>query len=493
MKNNQNKLNIKDFVLKYKLSFILVLLFTIFIYGIKLYHYSISIDTEAIINSFNAQIMAWNSINRFSLMFLKYIFHLNPFNYYISNSVMIFFFFLSTYCLYYIIYKYSNHKPSNLKIALFNMLIISSPIFAEQFNFTLQCAEVAISLFIFDIGLILFFKYISSHNILFIVFSILCFTVCLGCYQSFMTLLISILIFYLLINYKFDKKIKDYLFYFVSSLIVIIATFILYTIISKTVMNIYNIASSNYLKDQITWFSVPVFYNLKRLIIYGGEVILGYGPFYSLSYLLCFIIIIINIIKHKHNLFYIFINILCLLSPFTLSILLGTPEAIRAQIGLPIIVSLVITFMNNIHYKNIMITIVIIIITSQTYNTLTLLHDDYIRYTYDFHLAQDIIKKIDYGIDNKKIIFIGHIKDYSKLKKGEVLGRSFFNWDIDSPLGINGRAIGFMNTLGYDLENPTLEEYNLAKELSLKKHLTIYPDRKSIYKYKNLIIINLSK
>ena len=489
---NNNKLTIKQFIIKYKLSFILTFLLTFILYGIKLMTYSISIDTEIIINSYNEVMNYWLSINRFTLILLKKFLHLKPFNYYQSISIMIIFFSLSIYYLYYIIYKYSNdHQPSNLKIILFNFLIISSQIFAEQFNLTLQCAEIAISLFIFDIGISLYFRYFKTQRKILLIGSILCFTLCLGCYQTFMNLLITLLIFYLLINYSKDqqKKVRRYI---VISFITIILTFLLYSIISKIMIDIQNLTSNNYLLEQITWFSKPITYNIIVLIKYMVKVFIGYGIFYSLSYLLSFIIITINIMKNKQNKFYILLNILCLLSPFLLSILLGTPEATRAQLTLPIITSLVIIFINSSTKKKIITLLTILIIIIQAYNTLTLLHDDSIRYEEDKKMANDIIKKVGSNIKNKKIIFVGHKNNNSKLKKGDSLGASFFNWDVESIYGINIRAIGFMKTLGYKLENPTLEEYYLAKKISLEKNLTTYPNNNSIYQYENLIIIKLS-
>ena len=77
-----NKLGLKDFVIKYKMVLMIIFLFTFFVYGVKLMFYSISIDTEVIINDFDSQIMNWNSINRFSLMIIKGLLHLKPFNYF---------------------------------------------------------------------------------------------------------------------------------------------------------------------------------------------------------------------------------------------------------------------------------------------------------------------------------------------------------------------------------------------------------------------------
>lgn len=492
MEKTNQKLNIKEFIWQYKLSLICTNLFTLLLYGIKLIHYSISIDTEIIINSYSSMMTSWLSIQRFTLVFLKYILHLNPFKYYLANSLMIIFFSISTYFLYYIIYKNSNDQPNNLKILLFTTLVISSPIFAEQFNFTLQCAEVAISLFIFDIGLSLYFKYINKNNILLLISSILCFTLCLGTYQTFMTILISLLIFYLLINYKPNHPNKNIKKYIITSFVVIITSFLLYNLISKIVMHTFKLTSSSYLTNQISWLSKPITYNIIILIKYITKVFLGYGTFYSLSYFLSFIIISNNIQQYKQDKFYILINILCLLSPFLLSILLGTPEATRAQMTLPLLTPLIITFLNNLKYKKTITTITIIIMISQTITTITLLYNNDINYQKDKKLAENIMKEIEPNLENHKLVLVGHTTPKNNFIKGDSLGASFFNWDTNTPYGTNARAIGFMNTLGYHLEYPTIEEYELAKTIAKEQNLTTYPDKNSIYSHQNLIIIKLS-
>ena len=81
-----------NFIKVHKTSFILTTFFTFIIYGIKLFNYSISIDTEVIISNYKYLLNSWYGIGRFSLGFLKFILGLTPFNYYLSNVLMILFF-----------------------------------------------------------------------------------------------------------------------------------------------------------------------------------------------------------------------------------------------------------------------------------------------------------------------------------------------------------------------------------------------------------------
>ena len=232
-------------------------------------------------------------------------------------------------------------RASNGNIILFTFSIISSPILAEQFNFTLQCAEVAISLFIFDVGLFFFFR--SFQRRVWIIIAILCFTG-LGCYQTFMTLLIAMLVANLLMINQERISWRENRNYIIWSIVTVFVSFVLYSIISKLVNYQLGIVSTSYLKEQILWFSNPILKNLINLMGYGGKVFLGYGKFYNYSYFLTFILCIYNIYQHKEKKFYCLLHFCCLLPPFLLAILLGHSEVVRAQITLPIVVAFILLF-----------------------------------------------------------------------------------------------------------------------------------------------------
>lgn len=71
------------------LSIILIILFTLMTYGMKIFNYSISIDTEKLINEYDWQLDTWATFGRFGLVFTKKLFGLKPFNAYISCFMMV--------------------------------------------------------------------------------------------------------------------------------------------------------------------------------------------------------------------------------------------------------------------------------------------------------------------------------------------------------------------------------------------------------------------
>ena len=72
-------------------------------------------------------------------------------------------------------------------------------------------------------------------------------------------------------------------------------------------------------------------------------------------------------------------------------------------------------------------------------------------------------------------------------KPPSTLGNSFALWDYEGPIGVNGRMYGFLQTQNINYIMPTIEEYEMAKQIALK-----YQNDSIIY-YENYIIINLDK
>lgn len=494
-----------DFIKVHKTSFILTIFFTFIIYGIKLFNYSISIDTEVIISNYTALVNSWYGIGRFSLGFLKFILGLNPFNYYLSNVLMILFFAISSFGLYYCFNLVNPTKNSSkleeIKIFLFTALIISSPIFAEQFNFTLQCAEVAISLFILDIGVYFFIKSIQSKNIFLLVIPIICFTENFGCYQAFVPVIIAILVeILILLNKNYNYSVKENIIFILKAFFVGVISLIGYFVIGKLVLHFFNIPGGSYLKDQILWLSEPIKNVILNILNYVKAIVKGDSIFYNHLYLVAIILTFINIIKDYKKVFCNLLSIVLLLTPFMFSVLMGNSLVARTQLVLPIILSIILIY--NTKFKNnylnyILYIIIFAFVFSQSKTTLNLFESDYARYTQDKAFAENILSKVDSLIDDEnttKIVFVGQRQQSgpSVHTTGETFGGSFFFWDYVSVCGMNNRAIGFINTLGHNFHGISPDEFEMAKKVAKEKNLQSFPKSNSFCKYNNYIIIKLS-
>lgn len=225
-----NKKEIKEIWHKYHKVFLLSFLFFIFCYSFKLFTYSYSLDTEAFMMYKDSFLNSWLQINRFSLVALKKIFFFIPFNIYLINWLTVILFYFASWLIYFTFAKIHPKLLSTKKALTFVTIIGSSPIFLEQFNFTLQSFEIAFFLILFQIGIIWFEKYFENKKKYYLIFTVIIECICLGAYQSFAPLFATeiLIILFLKIANNNLKKVSEILKYLAISFLAFILAFILY-------------------------------------------------------------------------------------------------------------------------------------------------------------------------------------------------------------------------------------------------------------------------
>lgn len=136
---------LKRYIQENRKSIFITVVFTVALYAVMLLGNRISIDTEVMINNPEGQLNAWYGINRFGLGLFKHVFHLIPISIPFTNVMTVLFFIFAA-----ISWNYSLvtlQKVQNTKaVFVFLLIFVSSPIFAEQFHFTLQSMEIAFAL-----------------------------------------------------------------------------------------------------------------------------------------------------------------------------------------------------------------------------------------------------------------------------------------------------------------------------------------------------------
>lgn len=179
---------LKRYIQENRKSIFITVVFTVALYAVMLLGNRISIDTEVMINNPEGQLNAWYGINRFGLGLFKHVFHLIPISIPFTNVMTVLFFIFAA-----ISWNYSLvtlQKVQNTKaVFVFLLIFVSSPIFAEQFHFTLQSMEIAFALGAEAIAVILVSRWVEKKGIyhaiassftglLFFLLSGLCFSVC---------------------------------------------------------------------------------------------------------------------------------------------------------------------------------------------------------------------------------------------------------------------------------------------------------------------------
>lgn len=484
------KKDIKTIIKDYKNPFLISLLIILIAYSFKLFTYSFSIDTEVYIMSKRALLISWVSINRYTLVILKEILNFIPFHLMVTNWFTVILFWISNIMLYMNLSKIYPKIQGKKQAAIFLSIIGTSPIFLEQFNFTLQSAEIAFFLIVFQLAISMFIKYFENNKIWLAILTIILLFICFGAYQSFVPLFIVevIIICFIKLETKQLNNNKDIFKYIIKSILILLVALIIYYIGAKIALNVYGIEATDYLTNQIGW-KVGKREAVTRIIKCGVINYFGFifkNPQFTILNTIMLIISFWLSAKSllKKEYFKALVILGIVFSPMILSVVVGNAEPIRARIGLPISFAFlsVLVWQDKKWYQILMWILIMI----QLATMLTLEFYDYRRYQKDVNMAEDIYEKIKPYTKDHAVVFVGAQNSDSepRIMNGEVIGASFFDF-----YGLSDRAITFMGAIGLDVYgDPNYQEE--AKQLVID--LPNYPDESSILITDTHVIIKLS-
>lgn len=476
-----------------------ILLIGIVAYSIKMAFYTISIDTEVLINNPDELLNSWISIGRYGLVYIKKFLGLIPINIKLTNILAFIIFYFSIIIW---IINLNKLEGKNNKIAnfAFGSIVITSPLLAEQFGFSLQSIEIALGFLFLSIAIFLIEKVLEEEKlnlyiikIIELVISTLLLSIVFCCYQAFIVLYVTICSYFVLVKSR-NKIEYKLIFKYIAIFAVSLAIYYITDIIIKDKMAV---ASSVYLKEQIYWRKEGIANTIYRTIASIGMFVLGYGITNNCTYSFLFIIVVIYLLKRykiKENKIFYLCVIFFLTTPFITTILKGTAELDRARFSHVFLIAFLINhLLNNAEGKIKRATIYIMVYTIliQTISTTLLFYNDYKRYQEDVNFSRQINSIIEKMDVSKPVIFLGKYKTQTVSIKGEVLGRSFFEWDYNTIYGVNIRANRFLKTLGIYYISPTLEQIEEAR--TKYKELAIWPNSNSIIEMDKYIIINFGE
>lgn len=500
----KNDLNLFwSFLKNNKLTIILTWFFILMAYGIKLFFYSISIDTEAIINDYNGQLNAWLTIGRFGLIFTKKLLRLCPFNPYVACFLMICTIFLFSIFISFLFNYLTFEKNTNNKLNLIiPSLFISTPLFAEQFNFILQGFEVALAILLTSISAFLITKWvIDNKNIVHLILGTICMVWAFASYQAVVFLYISLVLacyYFIYINNTKSKINLESNFFKKAPLkyiIIFCLGYLLYILINKLIL--IKIGATPYLDNMISWGSCDVIICIRKILDY----ILQFKTYVFLSTIILFFGFSNLFTKNKNKILFLLSSIALVLSPFFLAFYLGHDLPQRSQFSLQFVYAFAIYLLAyQLKNKKIFVSIIIILSIALSFNhayrVSNLLYTDYMKYQSEVSLANKITDRIDnLNLDDNfkyPVAFVGSIHPLSTPNelRGDIIGASFFEWDSTAPYGSNYRILGFMRTIGYPYKWPNMEEIERSKKIATE--MKCWPNTESVKFKDGIIVVKLS-
>lgn len=500
----------KAFIRDSKLFMFIIGFFILLSYGIKMFYFSFSIDTEVLINDYYGQLRAWQSIDRIGMVFTKKLFF-NGFNPYVANFLTYVNLWIVCMSLSYLVQKVIDRKRAMFATIIIPILFVTHPVSAEQLNFILQSFEVTFACILLVLSLLFTYYFVHTKFKAFVLLAILFSAWAFLTYQSLLLFFIAgtfAMLILLLYGDQKEDRVKKFGYYFYVAMSYL-AVFILANIIAQVIIRVLRSLSgrqmSAYLLNQIQWGKFPVEEIVNRILEHISNVLFAMNIVYSYSFLISMTLVVIVLlykvaVRKKFAWAEVFLFFLLSLSPFFLTIFIGSGEAIRAQMPTLQFVIAFQFFYVYLHLrfsilKKALLVFCFALAFHQSNVTANLFLSEHAKYEEDVSLAHRINYQLDtLGVGNRSnyaLVILGkHDPESVMVKQVETIGHSFFAWDIGTKQGTTTRAIHFMRTLGYNFQRPTEEQLDYA--WSLKSQMPLWPNKDSIRVEGNLIILKLS-
>lgn len=478
---------------------LIVLAFTVAIcaYGYELFNFSLSIDEP--LKMFDAEKYAWIKQGRWGTFMLLQLFMPESLIPFFPTLISVVFLVLSAILFLLIL------EGDNISKCIFLLLFISFPSTSYFLEFNTFNFSVSVGFFLVFCSIICLKFYIKKKQYKYLFYSSLPLACSLGVYQSLITLWLAAFFVYLFsLLIKNDGGIKNITGLLLCSSLALFFSLFLYKGIDLLFRYIYEVDAA-YLNHFVGWKSYEfraIFDRLTQYILehFSGKIFYGEKTLTSIWFVSP--ILLIYLFKKKEistvlSGFFCWLGIL--ISPFLLSIVLGSPLPTRSLVGLPLLIGGVWYLASCCSpkiFRYFLLIAAIFIATTNSYSNNRLFFSDYLTWQADRNFANRILDRIynmDLPQETKKripISILGEKKYISNAAfiRAEVFGASFFEWEGGNPY----RILSFFETLGVQEFRPANnEEYQTA--IALSKDMPNWPHKKSIFRYKNMIVLKLSE
>jgi hypothetical protein len=241
------------------------ILFISLIYGYRLIHPTIGVDTETILTAYEECLLWFAGLGRFFCAFLRHVIMPFGYNYSVAFVLAICFLSLTFLLLTYTFDRYGLSKGSSSLV--FFSLFFSFPVFAEVFYFANQSDVIAIGMFLSTCSTLMICDGIFLRKgILNYLSGCILGVLAVGCYQAFLYFCISEILAFSILKVVFSEKesSSNYWCYAFKLVMTIIFVTISYFSVNYIVQNNINIS-------EITYMGVKAEVYLSNSILWKKE------------------------------------------------------------------------------------------------------------------------------------------------------------------------------------------------------------------------------
>lgn len=483
------------------------------VFGFRIFSESITIDTDLMINM-PGYMYNWLDIGRYGLLVTEKIFGVRWFNPYVNSAFayLTINLFLLVFCY---VFEYISERKNSNNYYVFCAILITHPVWVDQWIFRLQNFQIAFSILLLAVSLGLLFRWIEGGSILWMLFSIPVIVWSFGSYQTNIQLYIAAGAAALFL-YK-EKDIKRLFFVCLKVVLPFLGAFVINQFISTVIFS----SSSVYLTSQFRWGKSSVAECLDSISTYFKQVFgLSHSYFYEYTYsILCVLILIVVLMNWKKVIrtcvwkwlavFFV------LIAPFIMTIATGSIQVLRSQYVLPFSSACILMYLTSSDIRmgaleqlpkikqgvRVVLTVLALWIGMyQVNSTLRLWYTDEVRYEQDVALLNEIVARVNelgYSFTDNKFVLIGRRAaplNHSCYSPTDVIGWSYFEMFTDTEPQYyysTGKILDFSSTRGITMNMPTEEEIQIAKEHAVS--MPSWPALGSIDVVDNILVVKLSE
>lgn len=519
----------KKYLQEYRSHLFLIGLFVFLFHGAKLNSGRIGIDTENLMIYRRGFYGGWLYTGRHGLALLNYLLGNEEFNPYFAGFMTLLLFALAVAAFLLLWDWVSGERTSLWEWGLGGLLWISHPAMVELFYFSMISMEICIALGMTAFALYLSFRWEKERRFLFAAGSVGVLLLTFSTYQAFVPVYIfgtvALLFLQALREVSEGRPVTEKVLVkrVFSYCILFAVSFFLNMLITRLCFG-----TSDYLSSQIVWGNASFMDCLWNIAAHVCKAFTGVRScFYSagLGVLALFnLILLILYLKRECRgkkgvcTMLVFFYLALLTTPFMLTVLLGGQPPMRTQMVLPALTGFLGYL--GIFFRRDRVTleageqagklrqeivfgcmIAVCLVTGmrQAKVTGSLYYTDSCRNEQDTALGYSMIERIEQANPEREafpVFVIGgrEFQGNNSCVMGEVIGRSFFNYDRDvEPVAFwsTKRALGFLHTLGADYESLPIERTKEAVECSLD--MPAWPADGSVQIRNDIILIKLSE
>ena len=327
-------------------------------YGAWMTRQDITVDTEIMMADPDAMMNSWLGINRFGLVFTKHLFGQTAFHPVLSRVLTVILLWITAMVLSFFVYKWSGgQKRFRLFSAVFPVVYVTAPCFAEQLYFVLQSAEVVFAMLLCVLaasgaGQFAFFGgkwFWAAGSILLLVWAF-------GTYQAMAAVAASLIVILFMTVYlgengkEQDRQRFGWLLAGVKLAAVFVIGFVLYMAAAAAVRTLSG-GSEAYVADMMHWkkdgFNVCVHWIAGELRRVFDCYYAMFRPEFGWAVLLFFISSLVWMERRKRpgKLWYLAAVCVFLLSPFLMTLVSGYYQPIRAHLVYPLAFAFLVSFL----------------------------------------------------------------------------------------------------------------------------------------------------